>query len=632
ALTFEQFEELVRRLEKEERRHPRRYRVRVALLAGLGYAYLLFVLALALAAFALTAWIVLRFQAIWLPGILLGVPAFFIAIGILRALVLGAWAMPGIAVPADQLTPLHDTVERVRTTLRTPPVHRVVLTPHFDAAAGRLPRLGAFGWYRNEVYLGLPLMHVLSPPQLTAIVAHELGHLSRDHAPFSAWVYRVRETWSRLLDRIHARDPWWLRGITRFAEWYGPYFNAYSFVLARGDEYIADRCAVELTDVTTTGEALIATNIFGRFVHERFAPDFMHRAADEPQPPEDAVVQLGARLRDGLSPEEGERWLRQALTEPTEYGDTHPSLADRLAAIGYDPRSRGPERWHPPPVPETAAGAYLGDRLEFWTESLGQFWKANVAPTWAQRYEHAQKTRPRLLALEERASAAPLPESEAWNLVELSVDLKPPEEAIRVLRAFLDPRPDHGLANGILGMLLLEREDRAGVTHVEMALEREPDLLLPGLDALARFARREGRGEDARAYRARISRVHDELTEYFRERQQVRDGDSFLPHDLDPIWVEHLCSPLPDVLDLREAYLVRKDIRHFPKKPLYVLSLVVTVPNLKSRPAGHPYTIPQAVLDQVNFPNHLFVVLHGALPREARRGIERAAGEPVYRR
>lgn len=631
ALTFEHFERLVRRLEQEERRHPERYRVRVALLAGLGYAYLLAVLSLAVGALGVSAWVLFRFQNIW-PGLLLGVPALFLAIGILRSLFLGSSSTAGIPAPKDQLAPLHETVERVQTALRTPPVHGVALTPHFDAAASRTPRLGVFGWHRNEVYLGLPLMHILSPPQLTAIIAHELGHLSRDHAPFSAWVYRVRETWSQLLARMRTDDPWWVRGITKFAEWYGPYFNAYSFVLARGDEYVADRCAVELTDVPTTGEALIATEVFGRFVHERFARSFMDRSADEPEPPEDAVAQLADRLRDALTPEEGERWLEHALTEPTEYGDTHPSLADRLSAIGYDPRSRGPERWHPPPVAETAAGAFLGDRLHEWTGLLGRFWKAQVAKSWAERHRLVQEVRPRLAALEEKARTAALAENEAWNLVEWTVDLKAPEEAIPALRAFLDPRPDHGLAHGVLGMLLLEREDPEGVPHVDTAMEREPDLLLPGLDALARFARRQGRTEEARAYRARITRVYDEIAEYFRERQKIRDGDTFSPHDLAPVWVGHLCTPLPEVLDLREAYLVRKNVRHFPQKPLHVLSLVVKAPAFRSRPRGHPHTIPHAVLEKIDFPGHLFIVLHGGLPRGVRRRIEGAAGEPVYRR
>lgn len=48
AMTWEQVDTLVARLEREAKRHPSAYKLRVFLLAVLGYAYIFFILALLL--------------------------------------------------------------------------------------------------------------------------------------------------------------------------------------------------------------------------------------------------------------------------------------------------------------------------------------------------------------------------------------------------------------------------------------------------------------------------------------------------------------------------------------------------------------------------------------------------------
>src|SRR5687768_18129818 len=43
----------------------------------------------------------------------------------------------------------------------------------------------------------------------------------------------------------------------RFFNWYAPYFEAYSFVLARAQEYEADRCSVLVSGKENSARALI---------------------------------------------------------------------------------------------------------------------------------------------------------------------------------------------------------------------------------------------------------------------------------------------------------------------------------------------------------------------------------------
>jgi hypothetical protein len=112
--------------------------------------------------------------------------------------------------------------------LDTPPVHHVLITAEFNAAMAQVPRLGVFGWQRNYLLVGLPLLRSLSVVQLEAVLAHELGHLSRGHAGLGNWIYRLRNTWQRLDQALEARPQWGAGTIRHFLSWYAPYFNACS--------------------------------------------------------------------------------------------------------------------------------------------------------------------------------------------------------------------------------------------------------------------------------------------------------------------------------------------------------------------------------------------------------------------
>lgn len=168
----QQFVALVNRLEDYSRQHPSLYRLRVAALAVLGYAYLLGLLGIVLLLLAVLLYAGLaNLLLLKLLPILIG----------FAAIILGAlW----IEFP----TPEGQELE-----------------------------------YEDD----------------------EFGHLSSRSSRFSAWVYRVRKTWAQVWKGLE--DERLGSGVLRwFLHWYGPYFGAYSFVLARAQEYEADRCSVTL--------------------------------------------------------------------------------------------------------------------------------------------------------------------------------------------------------------------------------------------------------------------------------------------------------------------------------------------------------------------------------------------------
>ncbi|MEG4802819.1 M48 family metallopeptidase [Microcoleus sp. ARI1-B5] len=133
-------------------------------------------------------------------------------------------------------------VDELTTKLQAPRFHNILLNREFNAAVVQVPRLGIFGWQKNYLLLGLPLMQSLSLEQFKAVRAHEVGHLSRNHSRFAGWIYRIRKTWLQIYERLHQSEQHGASILfNSFLEWYWPSFNAYSFILARMDEYEADR-------------------------------------------------------------------------------------------------------------------------------------------------------------------------------------------------------------------------------------------------------------------------------------------------------------------------------------------------------------------------------------------------------
>jgi len=184
-----EFESLVTRMEHLAKEQPAAYRRRVFGLAALGYGYLLFVVLLLLVLCALAAISVRYLRA---AGVKLVIILGALLLAILRSLWI-KWEPPeGERVTRNTAPELFQLLDELQRRLRTPPVHEVLVTSELNAGVMQVPRLGLFGWHRNYLLVGLPLMKGLTLEQFKSVLAHELGHLSRGHARSANRIYRLR--------------------------------------------------------------------------------------------------------------------------------------------------------------------------------------------------------------------------------------------------------------------------------------------------------------------------------------------------------------------------------------------------------------------------------------------------------
>ena len=566
-MTDEAFEALVGKLEEQARRNPASYKVRVLLTAALGYVYLGTVLTLlaALLAAAVVSVIWLRVAGAKI-AILVG--AFLWVV--LRALWVKVAPPEGTEVSEREAPELFAMIEELRRSLRAPRFHHVLVTDEFNAGVVQAPRLGLFGWHRNYLLIGLPLAKALTAEQFKAVLAHEFGHLANGHGALSNWIYRQRLRWSRLTSALEQSES---RGIVLFRpflRWYAPYFNAFSFPLARANEYEADAASARLASPRAAAEALTAVNVIGSYLDETYWPR-IHRAADDaPQPAFAPYSSMTTGLASDIDPTAVQHWLARALARKTTLDDTHPSLTDRLGALNETPRVA---------LPATGGSAdhLLGSALESIQQAFDERWKSNILPSWEERHQTVQEGRKRLADLDAKhAASVELSLQETYDRACLTESYgEGAEAALEQFRSLHARAPEDAVVLYSLGARLLLRDDEAGCALIEHAMERDESEIVRCCQALRDYYWRGGRLEEAREWHRRLTERVALEHGAAKERDEVRTNDKFDRHDLSAEALATLQQQLCAVAGLRRAYFVRKRVRYMPDRACYVLGFTV---------------------------------------------------------
>lgn len=530
----EQYSILVARLEEFARRNPAGYKLRVAALALLGYLYIFLVVVILL---GLILFVVLYGFINFLTIKILLILGALILIA-LRSLWVKIPVPDGYEIKSVEAPELFDLIAEAAKTLDAPRVHHILLSGDFNAGIIQVPRLGVLGWQRNYLVLGWPLMNALSSDEFRAVLAHELGHLSGNHGRFASWIYRVRQTWIQLLVNLQREKRRGAFIFERFLDWYAPYFTAYSFVLARSHEYEADRSAIEIAGREHAASALINLEVKGRLLEEKLFPELFERAVREAAPPAAAYTQMYVALRSAVPVRETEQWLSDALRVRTSTDDTHPALAERLAAMGVVKEAKGGEApaleltFNITEKEASAAEVYLSGVGAQSTSALERLWRERIAPGWRERFRRAGKARQTKQKLEAKAEREPLTIEERWTLAQCQAGIGDTEAARAQVEAILEAEPNHIGANFAMGQMLLEQGETAGIERIERAMEKEPQSVIAGCEAIFKFLRRQERDAEAERYRTRAIEHNELIKRAQDERRTIYPRDQFQPHGL----------------------------------------------------------------------------------------------------
>lgn len=551
---------LIDRLEVSSKQRPAAYRFRVAALAALGYGYLFaVVLTLLLIIAAVLFGGKFNFLTIKVAGVIL------VLVGIvLRSMWVTLPEPDGRELQRDNAPRLFDLINEVRTSLRGPKVHRVLISDEFNAFIVQIPQLGMFGWVRNYLVVGLPLLSALTPEEFRAVLAHEFGHLSGKHGRFSAWIYRVRKTWITILTTVHQEKHYASFLFEPFLNWYAPFFNAYSFVLARRQEYEADGYAMEVAGRKVAARMLVRLRTKDCALAEDFWPKFMKGANEEKQPPKDPFARMLAGVGLAVERHQAEKWFLQSLREKTNYDDVHPALADRLIGIGYERESLTTPAIIAELVEteattgQSAADSYLLSLPEGAVPSFERLLRERIVPPWREHHKFIQQSRQRLEELTEKSSKEPLSEDELWEQARLLGETQNSAAALPALKEIIKNNPNHAPARFAAGSILLEADDASGIDLLENAIAIEPEMTEAGYEAIYHFHRRHGREQEANEYRSRGEQYAVALKQHYETAFNLSRNDHFEPHGLDESELAEIQTQLSNIPRLGQVFLVRK--------------------------------------------------------------------------
>jgi len=573
-LTREQFDELVRDVEQRFAQRPAALRRRLAGLVAVGYAGLLAGLlgAMVLA----TLFFAAMFYADMEGKILLAIVGTIIllvgSLGTLCVLFVRLPAPEGRKITRSEAPALNAWLDELTTVLRSAPFHEVLATPSCNASVVQVPRLGVFGWPRNYLLLGLPLMEQLSPDEFRAVLAHEFAHLSREHGRFSRWIYRLRLTWERIFEEMSRPTQAGISFrplIIRFVDWFWPRFNAHAFVLSRLNEYEADAVAARTAGAPQLAASLQRLALHSRHLVESVWPEIWKSANTAAQPPEGIFIHLREAMRAGPAPEVHRLWLEEEFRLTTTNADTHPCLTDRLRAIGQSRDAAREASWSV--VDTSAAESLLGPALETIRAAVELQWRKECEANWRERHGRATALNHRLTSIDQAPGASTADTDKLWDRTHVLLELHGDGEAEPLLRELLALQPTHPAANFHLGRVLIEKNDDSGEPHLERAMREETEWVPHACRILHDYHHRHGRTAKMREIDARMDRYEQQLAASHVERSSVTASDALIPHGLSAAELAALHEALSAEPDLAIAELARKELKHFPEQKLFLL-------------------------------------------------------------
>ncbi|MDJ0706395.1 MAG: M48 family metalloprotease [Leptolyngbyaceae cyanobacterium MO_188.B28] len=624
--TPEEFDALVQRIETEAALHPGHYRFRLAGLAVLGYAYIFCVFVLLYSLLWGVRKVLLFNQDPYLIARLNWITVL-LGLGLLRLFWVRFPPPKGLPLNRKQVPALFSVIDQLTQTLNAPRFNHILLTPDLNAGVLQRPRFGFIGWQVNYLLLGLPLMQALSPDQFRAVAAHELAHLSNNDSWFAGWIYRVRQAWFELAEKFQAdRQGGFL--FRRFFSWYGPFFKAYSFVLARTQEYEADRRAAEIVGADHKAEALLNLSIHSHFLQKKFWPKIYQQTTDLATPPKGTIPALLQDLETATTAQEAPQWLALDLARQTDNEATHPCLTDRLTALGYEMSAD----LLLDPINQSAAQTFFGDALTELSERLDQFWGQEEANVWKQQHNQKQQQIKTLARLDTKAQTHPLTVEETWKRGFLTWQLREPKSAIPLFREGLAQAPEHPMMNYHLGQILLDQQESSGVSHLETAMDQDPALVIPGCQLLSTFFRQQSHLDRAEKYRHRWRQQDKPWKLAQQERTPLKASDRFMPHQLPDAEVNQLSEQLAEYPEVKAAYLVQKQVTRFPEKPFYGLAIVRRYypgegPNYKT-----DVELSALIMNQLSFSGELTLMILNRATLNLLQGLRKVGGAMIYQR
>ena len=195
-------------------------------------------------------------------------------------------------------------------------------------------------------------------------------------------------------------------------------------------------------------------------------------------------------------------------------------------------------------------------------------WFQRNGEAWVARYRDAEEIRAKLAELDVKPDDQ-LTREECWQRAAWRE--RQGFDALPDYRAYAAAYPDDPDAELAIGRLLLDRDDAAGLAHIERAA-RHFNLALAACNAAYAYLLRHGDRAQAEAWLRRGEAQLDLENAARAERASVTPKDELLSADLPPERLTQLARQLENLGGAKHAWICRKAVKILPEEAVYVLA------------------------------------------------------------
>jgi heat shock protein HtpX len=232
---------------------------------------------------------------------------------------------PGVRLREKDQPELFAMIHAVAKAAEQKSPREVFLVDDVNAFVAERGSVMGFGGSR-VLGIGLPLLQVLTVPQLRSVIAHEFGHFHGGDTKLGPFLYRTRDAIGRTITNFRAAESL----LHKPFEWYGKLFLRVTFAISRAQEFAADALSVRLVGKEPMQSALRRVNqvgpLYGYYLQHELLP--MLNLGARPPIAQGFGMYLGSKAMQDVQVEFGEQAM-QAKGNPY---DTHPPLSQRIAA------------------------------------------------------------------------------------------------------------------------------------------------------------------------------------------------------------------------------------------------------------------------------------------------------------
>ncbi|MCL6416645.1 M48 family metallopeptidase [Aestuariirhabdus sp. Z084] len=564
--TEEQFVELIKKSEVAAAENINSYKLKLALFALLGYAVIFFVVASLVLLVGGT--IGLAFVGGGLFLLLIKKKFIFVILIAIWTLLKALWVKfdppEGRVLERNQYPELFKEIDELTDTLNALKIHQVIIQDNLNAAVVQHPRFGILGGQKNTLFLGIQLLLALPPQEMRSVLAHEFGHLSGNHSRFSGWIYRVRMSWYRIMEAFEGSESFGASLMRRFFNWYAPKFAAYSFALARNNEYEADQVAAELTSPEVAAKALVNVHAQAPYIDREFWDAYFKQADKMPTPPIAPYEGLARFLKKSpITRKQLLQTIKQEMQEETHYADTHPALKDRVEAITS-------QAVIPSDFSKNSAEVWLGERYQDLLSEFDKDWMGRNSERWKGRYEYVVEAK-RTLAETVHIDLDTLSDDDLWDLTQYKDEFEGDEAALPVYLRFLSRHPKSIGAAFYIGRILFTRKDERAIKYLRIALNG-PNTLEDAGRMGYHLLKDNGKEQAAEAWWQEVLQVDERHREAAAQRQSFGPEEALRKADIDKELFHELAKALKANRRVGSAWIAEKAIKEDGWPPVYIVA------------------------------------------------------------